>query len=116
MISFWLSDEDDLGAVDFEAVCSSGIRLLHHPMHNWVRNRGRWSRAKMCPQYAPAVCGIKSRVDGRRRPRHGKNAKTKGNGGLTANGLLEPTTIDEDPGDKVGLTEIQLKCCEVVNL
>ena len=55
------SDEDDLGAVDFEAECASGVRLLHRPMRNWVRNRGRWSRAKKCPAYAPAVCGIKSR-------------------------------------------------------
>jgi hypothetical protein len=62
----------------------------------------------MCPDWAPAVCGIKSRVDGRKRTQ-GSSADQR----ETAGNLLLPTAVDEDPGDKVGLTEIQLKCCEV---
>ena len=39
-------DDDDLGATDFEAVCSSGIRLHHKSKPDWrpVTNRGHWSK------------------------------------------------------------------------
>ena len=40
---FPFPEDDDLGATDFEAVCSSGIRLRHQPLPGWIRDRGKWS-------------------------------------------------------------------------
>ena len=86
-----ISDKDDIGAINFEAKCKSGVSLQHKRVANWFRQRGRWSRWKHCPREAPAVCGIKVRVD---------------------SDLLEHETPDVK-GDRAGLTEVQLKCCQV---
>ena len=48
-----------------------------------------------CPRVAPAVCGIKARIDAD--PRGG--------------GLAHETP--DTKSDEAGLTEIQLKCCAV---
>ena len=58
-----VSEYDDIGAVNFEAVCQSGARLVHRPMPSWINNRGEWSEMVYCPPEAPAVCGIKSRFE-----------------------------------------------------
>ena len=44
-----------------------------------------------CPDIAPAICGIKARVDFER---------------------LEHETPDTT-GDKAGLTEVQMRCCSI---
>ena len=62
-IFFHFVDKDDLGAINFEARCKSGVLLQHKRVNNWFRNRGIWSKWRHCPREAPAVCGIKSRVD-----------------------------------------------------
>ncbi len=92
----WLGwDRDDLGALDLEAECSSGVRLRHRRRPGWITaRRGVWSDEARCPPEAPAVCGLKVRLDepGRR-------------GGL----------FEREPdlkSDSAGLTEVQFKCCE----
>ena len=60
-VSDVIAEYDDIGAVNFEAVCQSGARLVHRPMPSWINNRGEWSDMVFCPAEAPAVCGIKSR-------------------------------------------------------
>ncbi len=84
-----------MGATDFEALCSSGIRLRHQPLSGWIRDRGRWSEPARCPAEAPAVCGVKSRLDAD--PRSG--------------GLAHETP--DVNGDEAGLTEVQFKCCKI---
>jgi len=56
-----LLDYDDVGAVNFEAICQSGERLSHRPMPSWINDRGNWSDFIYCPIEAPVICGIKSR-------------------------------------------------------
>ncbi len=53
---------DDVGATNFEAVCKSGARLSHSGIAN--NGRGEWGPVAYCPKVAPAVCGIKTRIDG----------------------------------------------------
>ena len=60
-ISF--SGTDDVGSTNIEAVCKSGAKLLHRPMPQWINDRGKWGDFAYCPKEAPAVCGIKSRLD-----------------------------------------------------
>ena len=92
----WLGwDRDDLGALDFEALCSTNIRLRHRRLNTWITHtRGSWSDEVRCPQEAPAICGIKVRLD---EPNH--------RGGL----------FEKEPDlktDSAGLTEVQFKCCQ----
>ena len=54
---------DDVGSTNVEAVCKSGAKLLHRPMPTWINDRGDWGAWAKCPNDAPAVCGIKSRID-----------------------------------------------------
>ncbi|XP_059099701.1 vitelline membrane outer layer protein 1-like [Tigriopus californicus] len=84
-------DEDDVGAIDFEGICSSDIRLRHRSVKSWIQARGLWSEERRCPSDAPAICGIKTRVDFER---------------------LEHETPDSK-NDKAGLTGVQFKCCQV---
>ena len=32
-------------------------------MPQWINDRGEWGKWAYCPEEAPAVCGIKSRID-----------------------------------------------------
>ena len=84
--------KDDIGAVNFEAVCASGARLVHRPMASWINDRGKWGPLMKCPEAAPAICGIKSRVD-------------------TADPNQGRYQVPDITTDQAGLTEVQLKCC-----
>ena len=53
---------DDVGATNFEAVCKSDAKLSHAGIAN--NGRGEWGPVVYCPENAPAVCGIKTRIDG----------------------------------------------------
>jgi len=92
----WLGwGTDDVGSTNVEAVCKSGAKLLHRPMPTWINDRGDWGAWAKCPDDAPAVCGIKSRIDNGYPNRYAHYM------------------IPDKRGDKAGITEIQLKCCEV---
>ena len=54
---------DDVGSTNIEAVCKSRAKLLHRPVLQWINDRGEWGSWVECPKEAPAVCGIKSRID-----------------------------------------------------
>ena len=85
---------DDIGATNFEAICKSGARLLHRHEASWINDRGEWGGIALCPPEAPAVCGIKSRID-------------------NADPRQRTYSVPDMRGDRAGLTEVQLKCCTV---
>lgn len=102
-------DVDDVGATNFEGVCRSGARLVHRATTRskntrWS-NRGEWGPVAKCPEKAPAVCGIKSRIDG---PVGGRRGKYRAR---SNNRLVHQ--VPDQRGDSAGLTEVQLKCCRI---
>ena len=54
---------DDVGSTNVEFLCKSLVKLLHRPVPRWINDRGEWGSWAECPKEAPAVCGIKSRID-----------------------------------------------------
>ena len=94
-----------MGATNFEAVCKSDAKLSHAGIAN--NGRGEWGPVSYCPANAPAVCGIKSRIDGLI-----DNSRGRGR-----NKILKSMTrvhqVPDAPGDSAGLTQIQLKCCKM---
>lgn len=96
---------DDVGATNFEAICKSGATLSHAGIAN--NGRGEWGPVAYCPEAAPAVCGIKTRIDG----------LIDNSGGRGRNKILKSMMlvhqVPDAAGDSAGLTQIQLKCCKI---
>ena len=96
---------DDVGATNFEAVCKSDAKLSHAGIAN--NGRGEWGPVVYCPENAPAVCGIKTRIDG----------LIDNSGGRGRNKILKSMMlvhqVPDATGDSAGLTQIQLKCCKM---
>ena len=113
MTCHYFAEIDDVGATNFEAICKSGARLSHkgfqprdyNPRFQQTSSdRGRWGKIARCPQDAPAVCGIKTRIDG-------PIVVKKGRGKLKRK-VLPVHQVPDAAGDTAGVTEVQLKCCE----
>jgi len=96
---------DDVGATNFEAVCKSDAKLSHAGIAN--NGRGEWGPVAYCPKSAPAVCGIKTRIDGLI-----DNSGSRGRNKILKSMMLVHQVPDAS-GDSAGLTQIQLKCCNM---
>jgi len=127
-------DKDDLGATDFEALCSSGVRLRHRQKGvdemmyarrggGPLQRRGAWSATASCPKHVPAICGVKVRAIcvscerlKRRRDRVAfrfARFQARLDADPRAGGLGHETPDVKD--DEAGLTEVQFRCCKVEN-
>ena len=97
---------DDVGATNFEAVCKSGAKLSDRRLQKH-KGRGQWGDTAFCPEEAPAVCGIKSRIDGLidNKDARGRNKIMKS--------IMLVHQVPDAAGDSAGLTQVQLKCCQV---
>jgi len=97
---------DDVGATNFEAVCKSGAKLSHAGLHG-DKGRGQWGPVAFCPDDAPAICGIKSRIDGLidNKSARGRNKIMKA--------MMLVHQVPDAAGDSAGLTQVQLKCCQI---
>ena len=99
---------DDVGATNFEAECKSGAKLSHAGLSR--HGRGEWGPLARCPEIAPAVCGIKTRIDG-----WIDNSSSRGRGRNKKNkqSMMFVHQVPDQPGDSAGLTQLQLKCCQI---
>ena len=97
---------DDVGATNFEAVCKSGAKLSDRRLQKH-KGRGQWGDTAFCPEEAPAVCGIKSRIDGLidNKDARGRNKIMKS--------IMLVHQVPDAAGDSAGLTQVQLKCCQI---
>ena len=72
-----------------------------------TKGRGEWGPVAYCPKSAPAVCGIKTRIDGLI-----DNSGSRGRNKILKSMMLVHQVPDAS-GDSAGLTQIQLKCCNM---
>lgn len=105
VITFCFAAIDDVGATNFEAICNSGAKLSHAGIAN--NGRGEWGPVAYCPKAAPAVCGIKTRIDGLI-----DNSRGRGRNKILKSMMLVHQVPDA-AGDSAGLTQVQLKCCQI---
>ena len=96
---------DDVGATNFEAECKSGAKLSHAGLSR--HGRGEWGPVARCPPEAPAVCGIKTRIDGLI-----DNSRGRGRNKILKSMRLVHQ-VQDAAGDSAGLTQLQLKCCQI---
>lgn len=98
---------DDVGATNFEAECKSGAKLSHAGLSR--HGRGEWGPIARCPPEAPAVCGIKTRIDGLI-----DNSRGRGRGrSKILKSMMLVHQVQDAAGDSAGLTQLQLKCCQI---
>ena len=80
---------------------------MSHAGLNDHKARGLWGPVAFCPNDAPAICGIKARVDGLidNKDARGKNKIVKS--------IMLVHQVPDAAGDSAGLTQVQLKCCSI---